>query len=307
MSVTASWNAAQDAVSSTPSIRYEVFLATSSGGQVFDSPKFVTPPGRTSAELINLSPETEYFVVVRARDESGNTDSSVSELSVTTGAPTADVTDPYLGGSVKVTRVPSDPTLLLVSWTGAGDDSADAGEIRAHACVGTSSSACLASSFFNNYNVSGEWGANSVFISGLDPRTSYYAGVRLEDVSGNLQSSTTGSEGSTATSFVQNVKPILDSRCNRCHTYKYGTLVNIVEDIYTDATFGDLYLVDPGKPVESYLLRKLRGRDSMLDPFSMEAPAAYYGQRMPSDGSGYLSDEREQILIDWISQGAFSN
>lgn len=306
-SVTVGWAVAQDSISSTDSLRYEVYLATESGGQVFESPTFVTPPGRTSAELINLLPETTYFVVVRPRDRAGNTDSSMVELSATTGSPSADLTDPQLAGAVNVTRVPSDPTLLLVSWAGAADDSAGEDEIRGHVCVGPSSSACLASAFFDNYNTSSEWGANSAFISGLDPRTTYFAGVRLEDVSGNLQSSTKGSEGGTATSFARNVKPILDSRCNRCHTYTYGTIVNIVEDIYTDATFGELFLVDPGKPVESYLIRKLRGKDSMVDPFSMEAPSAYYGQRMPSDGSGYLSTEREQILIDWITQGAFSN
>lgn len=306
-SLSVTWSAASDSISGSAGISYEIFVATQSGDQDFEDPLLVTSQGQTKAELINLSPDTLYFVVVRARDEAQNTDDNTEELSATTLELTGDTTAPTLGGAVKVARVPSDPTRLLVSWTGQIDDQADVSEIRAHLCIGEDSGDCAGEAFFQGYNATSAWGANSAFVSGLDPRSTYYAAVRLEDVSGNIEAKSTGAEGITATSFVRNVEPILESRCNQCHNYTYGTLVSAKEDLYVDPTYGELFLVDPTSVVESYLIRKLRAPDSVGAPFSSLSPASYYGVRMPSDGSDFLSAETEQVLIDWIDQGAFSN
>jgi hypothetical protein len=122
-----------------------------------------------------------------------------------------------------------------------------------------------------------------------------------------MQVESTGALGATATSFVEDVEPLLEARCNQCHTYTYGTLITVKEKLYVDPTYGELFLVDPTSAIESYLLRKLRSADSEVAPFDKNSPASYYGKRMPSDGSDYLDAETEQIFIDWVSQGAFLN
>jgi hypothetical protein len=111
--------------------------------------------------------------------------------------------------------------------------------------------------------------------------------------------------GGTATSFSTDVKPIIDVRCNQCHAYTYGTLVNVFEDEYLDPIYGELFLVDTTSAIESYFIRKLRPAGDTLSPFGVDAPADYAGQRMPSDGSDYLGPEVEQVFTDWISPGAF--
>lgn len=305
-SVRVSWSSGSDMETQSQQLRYEIFVAEDPDSFDLSAPRWVTPPGRLSADLLGLEPETDYSVLVRAIDPSGNESELKDALQVQTLAKTGDVVPPSLSGGVTAALVPSDSGLLLVSWAGAVDDVSLGQGLRGHVCAGTLPSDCQGQKFFANYNATSAFGAASVFVSGLLPRTTYYVALRLEDEGGNY-GAVHQTSGFTATSYVMNVEPILTVRCNQCHSYTYGTIVNIFEDEYTDPVYGDLYLVDTNNVTQSYLLRKLRPQADIASPFSLAEPASYLGARMPSDGSSFLGLEVEQIIIDWIDQGAFFN
>jgi len=300
-SITATWLDATDDRTKTESIVYEVYLSEASEGQNTLKPTGTSIRGRGSLVLRDLKPETKYFIMVRPRDEAGNIDENRVELSITTGALSGDNTPPELLGMVTSKLVPSSPERLLVSWLGASDDTEALDGIRALVCVSPLASGCEGDKFFENLNATSNFGASSVFVSGLVARTSYWASVRLEDKNGNPMTIGAGDEGTTATSFVQNVQPLLESRCNQCHAYTYGALVNV------KSTYDDLFLISAVSDVNSYLLRTLRARGSKDAPFSSEAPATYEGDRMPSDGTDFLTTEQEDVFIEWTQQGAFYN
>ncbi len=305
-SLNVGWSTGTDTETASAQLRYQIFVAESADDFDYDAPTSVTPPGRLSGEVLGLDPDTDYSVLVRAVDQSGNVSDSEVVLVGRTLAPLEDMGPPTLSGGAAAALVPSDATRLLVTWSGAQDDTSVATGLRGHVCVGASLTDCQGQKFFQNYNATGTFGASSVFVSGLRPRTSYYVAVRLEDEAGNY-GALHQAPGLTATSFSTNVEPILTVRCNQCHSYTYGTIVNVFEDEYQDPVYGDLYLVDTNNVTESYLLRKLRPSFDEESPFSASTPAGYQGDRMPSDGSAFLTPAVEQVIIDWIDQGAFFN
>jgi hypothetical protein len=69
--VNLSWNAASDDVSSSSKITYDIYMASTAGGENFSQPNWTTQ-GATSFTTPNL-PAGRFFVV-RARDEAGNGD-----------------------------------------------------------------------------------------------------------------------------------------------------------------------------------------------------------------------------------------
>jgi len=81
------WSPADDDRSPAQAIRYLVFVADAPGGQDFQRPTATTSPGATEATIGGLQPGTRYHVVVRARDEAGNTDTNRRERSAETDAP----------------------------------------------------------------------------------------------------------------------------------------------------------------------------------------------------------------------------
>lgn len=300
-SITVSWNAASDDRTISDDMAYDVFLATNAEAQDFDEPFMRTKPGRSSAVLLGLAPGTEYFVVVRAIDESGNSDDNAEEISVTTRELGEDSVAPSLQGTLLITQVPSKPAWLKVEWSSVLDDVSPADKIRGHLCVAETARECQDEAFFERVNQSSALGSRSVFVTGLASRRPYWVALRLEDENGNLMSDGPLSSGTTATSFADDVQPLLDGRCNQCHTYSYGTLVNV------PSGYEALYLVNPVSVVNSYLVRTLREDGSTTPPFSSEAPALHGLDRMPSDGTNYLIDAEESILLDWITQGAFDD
>ena len=73
------WEAATDDVTDAVGISYVVYRSGSPGGQDYDSPLAVTPPGRTY--FIDGEAGGPFYYVVRARDGSGNLDSNTAEVS----------------------------------------------------------------------------------------------------------------------------------------------------------------------------------------------------------------------------------
>lgn len=83
--ITLSWEPATDNSSLPSQIVYDIYYATSSGGQTFLAPpQHTTTPGSTSYVVPGLDPATTYYFVVRARDVNGNFDTNVVEVNATT-------------------------------------------------------------------------------------------------------------------------------------------------------------------------------------------------------------------------------
>jgi hypothetical protein len=77
---TLSWQAATDASTPSSQIVYDVYLATTSGGEDFATPTWTTAPGVTSFRTPGLASHGSFYFVVRARDTAGNEDRNGVEV-----------------------------------------------------------------------------------------------------------------------------------------------------------------------------------------------------------------------------------
>jgi hypothetical protein len=73
------WEAATDNRTPSAKIVYEIYQATTPGGEDFSSPTYTTAPGVTSFDTPQLSIEKSFYFVVRARDRRGNEDANKIE------------------------------------------------------------------------------------------------------------------------------------------------------------------------------------------------------------------------------------
>jgi hypothetical protein len=103
------------------------------------------------------------------------------------------------------------------------------------------------------------------------------------------------------TSFANDVAPILQEKCLRCHDEDKPGPSELYLDSYSLLMTGGKHGIPvvPGKPDDSILYQKLK-----------EDPP--FGDRMPlkkrSDPVGkYLSDDEMSVLAEWIRQGAKDN
>jgi hypothetical protein len=86
MSVDLQWLPATDNQTPQASIVYLVYEASAAGAEDFAAaPVMSTAAGATSATITNLASSSTFYFVVRARDEAGNIDKNIAELSATTG------------------------------------------------------------------------------------------------------------------------------------------------------------------------------------------------------------------------------
>lgn len=76
---TLSWQAATDDLTPSPEIVYDVYLATTPGGEDFSKPTWPTPPGVTTYRTPGLPSHGTFYFVVRARDSTGNEDRNTLE------------------------------------------------------------------------------------------------------------------------------------------------------------------------------------------------------------------------------------
>ncbi|HEY1284693.1 MAG TPA: hypothetical protein VGF04_01275 [Solirubrobacterales bacterium] len=61
-------------------ILYDVYLATTQGGEDFSTPTWTTEPGATSFRTPGLPSHGTFYFVVRARDQAGNEDANRVEV-----------------------------------------------------------------------------------------------------------------------------------------------------------------------------------------------------------------------------------
>jgi hypothetical protein len=74
-----SWDPATDNVSPSKKIAYDVYQANTSGGEDFATPTYTTPEGATSFTTPLLPSDQNFYFVVRARDQAGNSDANTVE------------------------------------------------------------------------------------------------------------------------------------------------------------------------------------------------------------------------------------
>src|SRR5205823_3170885 len=120
-----------------------------------------TAPGATSYSITGLVPASTYYVVVRAKDQTGNVDANTVERSATTPS---DTTVPTFGGATSA--VPVAPDKVQVGWSAASDDVTPASGLTYLVCVSTTTGSC-ASSFVATATTAA--GATSSTLTGLVP------------------------------------------------------------------------------------------------------------------------------------------
>jgi len=76
---TLSWTAATDDRTPSSQIVYDIYLATSPGGEDYATPTWTTAPGVTSYRTPGLASHGTFYFVVRARDRAGNEDRNTVE------------------------------------------------------------------------------------------------------------------------------------------------------------------------------------------------------------------------------------
>jgi hypothetical protein len=74
-----SWDPATDKVTPSDAIVYDIYQATTAGGEDFSAPTYATPPGARSFDTPELPTDQLFYFVVRARDQAGNRDSNTVE------------------------------------------------------------------------------------------------------------------------------------------------------------------------------------------------------------------------------------
>jgi hypothetical protein len=74
-----SWDPATDNRTPSSQIVYDVYQATTAGGEDFSKPTYTTAPGVTSFNTPQVPTDQTFFFVVRARDRAGNRDSNKVE------------------------------------------------------------------------------------------------------------------------------------------------------------------------------------------------------------------------------------
>jgi hypothetical protein len=195
-SLEATWSPASDNVTDPGAIVYLPYLATSSGGQNFAIPPAPTAPGATNFTFTNLTPNTAYYVVIRARDAAAvpNTDANVVEKSATT---LADVTAPVFAGALSADGA-TDSSLTL-TWSTASDNVTAPVGITYLICMTTSNGGCNGAAFTTTTSVTG---ATTLPFTGLVPNTTYYFVVRARDAASNVDGNSVQVSGQTTQDVV---------------------------------------------------------------------------------------------------------
>ncbi len=187
--LTAGWAPAQDNVTPASGIVYLAYISATKGAELSTTP-IVTASGATSVSFAGLTPQTTYYVIVRAEDMASNIDGNTAELSAATQA---DVTPPTFAGAASAGS--ASDTSLTVTWSAANDFVTPPSGIKYLVCVTQTNGGCSGSLFTTTTTVTG---VTSVPIDDLSPNTTYYFVVRSVDAAGNDDGNSTQISGLTA-------------------------------------------------------------------------------------------------------------
>ncbi len=240
-SVTVSWSPATDDVTPSSGIVYLPFLSTTPGGEAFGTPPTPTAPNATSYTFNGLTPNTTYYVVVRAKDVAGNIDTNTTEVSVKSQP---DTTPPTFAGASNVGSATDQS--LKVSWAAATDNSTPQANLTYLVCMTTTAGGCNGGSFTTTVTIP-NGGTNTTF-TGLTPSTTYYFVVRAKDAYGNTDTNSVQVSGATiadlvAPTFAGLVTAASNSPTSIDLSWAAGTddlnsPSQLVYDVYQSATLG---------------------------------------------------------------------
>lgn len=282
--ITIGWGAASDNRSAAAALRFQVFRASGAAAFDFSAPLATTGAGASSYIDSGLAAGTTYRYVVRARDESGNTDGNLVEVSATTAANTRDTIAPIFSGagalSVGSDKLPS------LRWSAANDDTTASGNIvyliyRSDRSGGQNFAQPLAVT---------APGQTSYADSTAAPSTRYYYVVRARDAGGNIDTNT--SEVAGPVTYSGEIAGLMSGRygCVSCHGWSAASFVAF------NATYCGTgrRLVVPGNSGASHLINLLTGVNTCGK------------RRMPDNGQTLTTGEIATIRA-WIDQGAADN
>lgn len=194
-----SWDAATDDGDKPGQIAYQGWVVTTQGAQDFTgAPTFETSPGSTMHELVGLEPDTEYFVVVRAKDSEGNVDQNTVELSDSTWPDTISPT--FVSGPAVSQQ---GLTEIFVDWEDAVDDVDTPGQLVYEVYTATSPGGY---DFGAAPALTTLPGITEATLTGLIPGDTYYVTVRAADRAGNTGDSSEASD----TTQADTVAPTFD-------------------------------------------------------------------------------------------------
>ncbi|MBX3181446.1 MAG: fibronectin type III domain-containing protein [Polyangiaceae bacterium] len=317
--LTVRFSAGSDDTTPVHQLRYDVYVAETSGAQDFGAPTLITPPGVTHAVITGLPPSATRHVVVRARDLADQVSSNAQERSGTTlPNTTGNLTAPTWAAGPSIS-VNVSLGALDVSWTAANDDNHAASDIRYHLCAEQDASRCLGASFNRHIRATTEFGMTNARLTNLLSRAVYHVFVRAEDRSGNLETGNHSASAATPVSYRYDILPLWRHACGGCHSFSHATTVLVpggfvdpnVTPPFCGAEGCGLPLVWPGQPENSMIYRRINPRGLTTAPFSPAAPNDYVGVQEPRDGAGTLSNPltgaQDGLIRDWIEQGAFAN
>jgi hypothetical protein len=328
-SIAVTWQPASD--NSTPPLKiaYDVFASTTDGTWDFSTPtKTLTatgPTALTGGVVDGLKSGTQYFLVCRARDLSGNEDTNTF---VRVASTEIDITPPTFAGVSTVTNV--DTSSAVLTWnTPATDPETQSADIvylvyQSNAPgteVPAADAGADAGAAFVPAAVTAP-GATSITLTGLNSNTTYYWVVRAENRGGITDGNRVELTATTLISFTNDVAaPILGVNCaiTGCHEnpnppnglnmslgQAYSHLVNVPV-----VEFSSMVRVNPGNHMQSYIYLKLTGEGVDGGPggpngICTNAPCPPNGARMPLTGIPIPQSEINTIA-NWIDQGALNN
>lgn len=301
-SILVTWEPARDDIVQPEGITYNLYASETADGFNLLAPDARITGGATSGIIPGLARDTQYYVLCRAEDGSGNEDQNLRVQSARTKD---DDVPPEFGGIIALSNVSS--TTLDLSWVAATDNKTAAADIVYDVFVSKTSGDF-------DFEEGEPWvtspaGATGITVEALDPNTTYYFVVVARDEGANRSAPEPEVVTTTLVSFQVNVLGIFASKgcaVSGCHTgaspianlslagaSAYDSLVDI--DALTLPAFKR---VVPGNPVDSHLMHRITGDF----PPPNDPPQA----RMPADGN-YLSDAQIAIIEAWITQGAENN
>jgi hypothetical protein len=320
-SIAVTWDPATDNSTPAGQIAYDVYAATTQGGQDFTHPtkQFLAVGGvpPIGGLVDGLNPGTTYYLVCRARDLSGNEDQNIFARVASTAV---DSTPPIFAGATGVSHVTA--TSAEIDWSPGTDDQTPSSEI-VYLVYGASTSG--GETFGDAGSPVGVSmpGASSITLANLTPNTTYYWVVLAEDRAGNISAlpvisdAGTGNEAgavgppgevsaTTLFSFSRNVAGIFGQHCAvaQCHiaggpppfglvlapAVSYMDLVNVPVGEIAGYT-----RVVPGSSATSYVYLKIH-------------PSPPHGSQMPPSSTGdSLSATEISTIGSWIDQGALDN
>lgn len=290
------WEPASDDGTAENGITYEVYVSTIPESQNFTAAPAGSVVAATSLTLTGLAAATDYYMVCRARDASGNQDKNLSQKGARTPN---DVTPPTFAGAEGVANETTKS--LDVIWTAATDDLSSPDQIVYEIYQATKPG----TESFTTPTLTTLPGATSATISGLSAGKKYYFVVRARDKAGNAETNTIEVVGSTRVSFKADVQPIFNTSCALagCHSTdlpQSGLILspgfaynNLVMAPSTQAA--PQLRVQPGDPDGSYLERKLAGSPGIV------------GGVMPPNGTTPLTAAQRAKITQWIAEGAVNN